>query len=98
MLTPIPKLLLPRRLSLERRASLGLTFLLRTSPGSCRGAAGVGGGAGGGGGGGDVPGEEGGGEEAAFDDAGAAGGAEAGEEPTDTSGDIDFEAGEEPEA
>lgn len=53
---------------------------------------------GGGGGGGDFPGEEGGGEEAAFDDAGAAGGAEAGEEPTDTSGDIDFEAGEEPEA
>ena len=51
---------------------------------------------GGGGGGGDFPGEEGGGEEAAFDDAGAAGGAEAGEEPTDTSGDIDFEAGEEP--
>ena len=50
---------------------------------------------GGGGGGGDFPGEEGGGEEAAFDDAGAAGGAE---EPTDTSGDIDFEAGEEPEA
>ena len=47
---------------------------------------------GGGGGGGDFPGEEGGGEEAAFDDAGGA------EEPTDTSGDIDFEAGEEPEA
>ena len=50
---------------------------------------------GGGGGGGDFPGEEGGGEEAAFDDAGGEGGAE---EPTDTSGDIDFEAGEEPEA
>ncbi len=50
---------------------------------------------GGGGGGGDFPGEEGGGEEAAFDDAGAAGGDE---EPADTSGDIDFEAGEEPEA
>ena len=47
---------------------------------------------GGGGGGGDFPGEEGGGEEAGFDDAGGA------EEPTDTSGDIDFEAGEEPEA
>jgi hypothetical protein len=50
---------------------------------------------GGGGGGGDFPGEEGGGEaggEAGFDDAGEA------EEPTDTSGDIDFEAGEEPEA
>ena len=47
---------------------------------------------GGGGGGGDFPGEEGGGEEAAFDDAGGEGGAE---EPTDTSGDIDFEAGEE---
>ena len=48
---------------------------------------------GGGGGGGDFPGEEGGGEDAAFDDAG---GAEAGgEEPTDTSGEIDFEAGEE---
>ena len=49
---------------------------------------------GGGGGGGDFPGEEGGGEaggEAGFDDGGA-------EEPTDTSGDIDFEAGEEPEA
>jgi hypothetical protein len=52
VLTPILKLRLPRRLSLERRASLGLTLLLRTSPGSCRGAAGVGGGAGGGGGGG----------------------------------------------
>jgi len=50
---------------------------------------------GGGGGGGDFPGGEGGGEEAAFDDAGGEGGAE---EPTDTSGDIDFEAGEEPEA
>ena len=49
---------------------------------------------GGGGGGGDFPGEEGGGEEAAFDDTGAAGG----EEPADTTGDIDFEAGEEPEA
>jgi len=47
---------------------------------------------GGGGGGGDFPGEEGGGEEAAFDDAGGEGGAE---EPTDTTGDIDFEAGEE---
>lgn len=50
---------------------------------------------GGGSGGGDFPGEEGGGEaggEAGFDDAGGA------EEPTDTSGDIDFEAGEEPEA
>ncbi len=47
---------------------------------------------GGGGGGGDFPGEEGGGEEAAFDDAGGEGGAE---EPADTSGDIDFEAGEE---
>ena len=50
---------------------------------------------GGGGGGGDFPGEEGEGEGAAFDDAGGEGGAE---EPTDTSGDIDFEAGEEPEA
>ena len=50
---------------------------------------------GGGGGGGDFPGGEGEGEEAAFDDAGGEGGAE---EPTDTSGDIDFEAGEEPEA
>jgi len=50
---------------------------------------------GGGGGGGEFPGEEGGGEDAAFDDAGGEGGAE---EPTDTSGDIDFEAGEEPEA
>jgi hypothetical protein len=50
---------------------------------------------GGGGGGGDFPGGEDGGEEAAFDDAGGEGGAE---EPTDTSGDIDFEAGEEPEA
>jgi len=52
-----------------------------------------------GGGGGDFPGEEGGGEagaEAGFDDAGAAGGEEGGgEEPTDTTGDIDFEAGEE---
>ena len=47
---------------------------------------------GGGGSGGEFPGEEGGGEEAAFDDTGGA------EEPTDTSGDIDFEAGEEPEA
>ena len=50
---------------------------------------------GGGGGGGDFPGEEGGGEaggEAGFDDAGGT------EEPADTSGDIDFEAGEEPEA
>lgn len=54
---------------------------------------------GGGGGGGDFPGGEGGGEEAAFTEPGAEGGAEAGgEEPTDTSGDIDFEAGEEPEA
>jgi len=51
---------------------------------------------GGGGGGGDFPGEEGGGEEAAFTEPGAEGGEEAGggEEP----GDIDFEAGEEPEA
>ena len=49
---------------------------------------------GGGGGGGDFPGEEGGGEEAGFDDAG---GAEGGEE--DLGGEeIDFEAGEEPEA
>ena len=48
---------------------------------------------GGGGDGGEFPGEEGGGEEAAFDDAGTAGGEEdlGGEE-------IDFEAGEEPEA
>ena len=52
---------------------------------------------GGGGGGGDFPGEEGGGEEAAFDDTGAAGGEEGGGE--DLGGEeIDFEAGEEPEA
>lgn len=54
---------------------------------------------GGGGGGGDFPGEEGGGEEAAFTEPGTEGGGEAGgEEPVDTTGDIDFEAGEEPEA
>jgi hypothetical protein len=47
-----------------------------------------------GGGGGDFPGGEEGGE-AAFDDAGGEGGAE---EPADTSGDVDFEAGEDPEA
>jgi hypothetical protein len=47
-----------------------------------------------GGGGGDFPGDDGGeeaGGEAGFDDAGGA-------EPTDTSGDVDFEAGEDPEA
>ena len=49
---------------------------------------------GGGSGGGDFPGGEEGGE-AAFDDAGGEGGAG---EPADTSGDVDFEAGEDPEA
>lgn len=54
---------------------------------------------GGGGGGGGFPGEEGGGEETAFTEPGTEGGGEAGgEEPVDTTGDIDFEAGEEPEA
>jgi hypothetical protein len=46
------KLRLPRRDKDARRESLGLTFLLRTSPGSWIGAAGVGGAGGGGGGGG----------------------------------------------
>ena len=46
------RLRLPLRERAERRELLGATDLLRTSPGSCRGAAGVGGGGGGGGGGG----------------------------------------------
>ena len=46
------RLRLPLRERAERRELLGATDLLRTSPGSCRGAAGVGGGGGGGGAGG----------------------------------------------
>ena len=53
---------------------------------------------GGGGGGGDFPGEEGGGEEAAFTEPGAEGGAEAGGGEDLGGEEIDFEAGEEPEA
>lgn len=52
----------------------------------------------GGGGGGDFPGEEGGGEEAAFTEPGAEGGAEAGGGEDLGGEEIDFEAGEEPEA
>ena len=51
-LIPILRLDLPRPRRALRRDSLGATCLLRASPGSVRGAAGVGGGAGGGGGGG----------------------------------------------
>lgn len=53
---------------------------------------------GGGGGGGEFPGEEGGGEEAAFTEPGAEGGAEAGGGEDLEGEEIDFEAGEEPEA
>ena len=53
---------------------------------------------GGGGGGGEFPGEEGGGEEAAFTEPGAEGGAEAGGGEDLGGEEIDFEAGEEPEA
>ena len=53
---------------------------------------------GGGGGGGDFPGGEGGGEEAAFDDTGAAGAGEEGGGEDLGGAEIDFEAGEEPEA
>ena len=53
---------------------------------------------GGGGGGGEFPGEEGGGEEAAFTEPGTEGGEEAGEGEDLGGEEIDFEAGEEPEA
>ena len=53
---------------------------------------------GGGGGGGEFPGEEGGGEEAAFTEPGAEGGADAGGGEDLGGEEIDFEAGEEPEA
>ena len=53
---------------------------------------------GGGGGGGEFPGEEGGGEEAAFTEPGAEGGEEAGGGEDLGGEEIDFEAGEEPEA
>ena len=52
MLIAIDRLRLPRLRKDARRDSLGATARDLTSPGSCRGAAGVGGGAGGGGGGG----------------------------------------------
>ena len=53
---------------------------------------------GGGGGGGEFPGEEGGGEEAAFTEPRAEGGADAGGGEDLGGEEIDFEAGEEPEA